>query len=40
MPGALALENQLIDGLGDQETIRDWFAKELALSPEEVSFCD
>ena len=39
MPGSLALEAGLIDSLGDKETVREWFANELGLSPEEVTFC-
>jgi len=40
MPGALALENKLIDFLGDQETARDWLAEKLEISPKEVVFCE
>ncbi|MFA5745084.1 MAG: S49 family peptidase [Candidatus Paceibacterota bacterium] len=40
MPGALALENKLIDALGDQETARAWFAEQLKLPLEEVMFCE
>jgi len=40
MPGSLALENKLIDALGDQETARAWFAEQLEISPEEVIFCE
>lgn len=40
MPGALALENKLIDAVGDQETARAWFAEQLKLKPEEVVFCE
>ncbi len=39
MPGSLALEAKLIDAVGDKETAREWFAKELGLSSEEVVFC-
>ncbi len=39
MPGALALENKLIDTLGDKETARTWFAEQLHLSSEDVIFC-
>jgi protease-4 len=39
MPGSLALEAGLIDHLGDKETVREWFAKELGLASEEVVFC-
>jgi protease IV len=39
MPGSLALEHGLIDQLGDQETAREWFARELDLPPWEVEFC-
>lgn len=40
MPGALALENSLIDALGDQETARDWFAKQLDTSRDNIVFCE
>ena len=40
MPGALALQNKLIDALGDQETTRAWFAEKLGITPEEVVFCE
>ena len=40
MPGSLALENKLIDALGDQETARVWFALKLGISSEEVVFCE
>src|SRR3990167_10495750 len=40
MPGTLALENGLIDTLGDQETARAWFAEQLEISAEEVVFCE
>ena len=40
MPGTLALENGLIDSLGDQETAREWFAQELGLPKSEVVFCE
>ncbi|MEI6791463.1 MAG: S49 family peptidase [Myxococcaceae bacterium] len=39
MPGSLALENKLIDQLGDIETARAWFAKHLKIKPEEIIFC-
>ena len=40
IPGSLALENNLIDSLGDQETARVWFAGQLEISPGEVVFCE
>lgn len=40
MPGELALQNKLIDALGDQETARAWFAGELGKSKEEIIFCE
>ena len=40
MPGSLALQNKLIDAIGDQETARNWFAEQLKISPEEVVFCE
>ena len=40
MPGTLALENKLVDALGDQETARAWFAEQLEISPEKVIFCE
>lgn len=40
LPGKLALENNLIDALGDKETARQWFADELDMLPTEVIFCE
>ena len=40
MPGALALQNKLIDMLGDQETSREVFAAKLGLNSEDISFCE
>ncbi len=40
MPAKLALEAKLIDAVGDKDVARNWFAKELNLSPEEVVFCN
>ncbi len=40
LPGKLALENKLIDQLGDKETVRTWFANKLQISPAEVIFCE
>lgn len=40
MPGKLALQNKLIDALGDQETARAWFAENLGLSKEDIIFCE
>lgn len=40
MPGTLALQNKLIDALGDQETTRAWFAEKLEIAPEDVVFCE
>ena len=40
MPGSLALKNELIDALGDQETARDWFAEKSNLLLEDVVFCE
>lgn len=39
MPASLALENGLIDSLGDIETARSWFADKLQLQLGEVVFC-
>lgn len=39
LPATLALEAKLIDAVGDKETVRQWFADQLALTPEEVVFC-
>ena len=39
MAASLALENKLIDAVGDNETAREWFAKELEIPSEEVVFC-
>ncbi|MFA5751158.1 MAG: S49 family peptidase [Candidatus Paceibacterota bacterium] len=40
MPGTLALENKLIDGIGDQESTRAWFATQLGITADEVIFCE
>lgn len=40
MPGALALENGLIDALGNQDSTRAWFAGELGMSASEIEFCE
>lgn len=40
MPGSMALEKKLIDSLGDQDTAREWFARTLGISKEEVVFCE
>lgn len=40
MPGALALQNKLVDALGDQETARKWFAEKLGLPEKEIVFCE
>ncbi len=40
MPGALALENGLIDALGNQDSTREWFAQELGISATEIEFCE
>lgn len=40
MPGELALQNKLIDALGDQETARAWFAGQLGKSSEGIIFCE
>ncbi|MDO8565842.1 MAG: S49 family peptidase [Candidatus Moranbacteria bacterium] len=40
MPGALALENGLVDALGDQQTARVWFADNLTISSTNVVFCE
>lgn len=39
MPASLALENKLIDAIGDKEDVRAWFAEKLNLPTEEVVFC-
>ena len=39
MPSSLALENGLIDSLGDIEAARSWFADELHLQLDEIIFC-
>ena len=39
MAGKLAREAELVDALGDEETVRAWFAQQLNLTPEEVIFC-
>ncbi len=40
MPGSLALENKLIDQLGDQGTARVWFAEKLGMDAMDVVFCE
>ena len=40
LPGKMALENKLIDALGDQESARQWFAKELELPLKAITFCE
>ncbi len=39
LSGSLAMENKLIDQLGDKETARVWFAKTLKIAPRDVVFC-
>lgn len=39
LPSSLALEHKLIDAIGDKKDVREWFAKQLDLSPEKVIFC-
>ncbi len=39
-PGSLALQNGLIDQLGDEETAKAWFAEKLGLSPDDVVMCE
>jgi len=40
MPGALALENGLIDALGNQAATRSWFAEQLDLTVPDIEFCE
>src|SRR3989344_6746878 len=40
MPGALALENGLIDALGNQTATRTWFAERLGLTVPDIEFCE
>ena len=40
MPGALALENGLIDALGNQDSTRAWFAAEIGVSADDITFCE
>ena len=39
MPGTLALQNKLIDALGDQESARAWFSKQLNVPMTQVRYC-
>lgn len=39
-PGILAIKQGLIDQLGDQETAREWFAKQIDEDINEIGFCD
>lgn len=40
IPGALGLENKLVDALGGQEDTKAWFAEQLGISAEDVVFCE
>jgi len=40
MAASLALNNRLIDALGDIETARVWFSEQLGVSQDEVVFCE
>jgi len=40
MPGELALENGLVDVLGNQAAIRSWFAAEIGVSADDITFCE
>lgn len=39
-PGELALAAGLIDSIGDQNSARSWFAKNLGMGEEKVVFCE
>lgn len=39
-PGSLALEKKLIDELGGRSEARAWFAEKLAVSEDEIVFCE
>jgi len=39
MTGSSAVEHKLIDGIGDKESVRVWFANKLNLPRDEVVFC-
>lgn len=39
-PGELALQNGLVDQIGDDETAKEWFAKNLDMDPQDVVFCN
>jgi len=40
LPGELALAAGLIDSIGDQNSARSWFAKNLGVGEDEVVFCE
>jgi signal peptide peptidase SppA len=40
MPGALALENGLVDAVGDEEAAKQWFAQQLNLAPQDIVLCE
>lgn len=40
MPGELALEHGLIDAIGNQDSTRSWFAKQLEIQESDVVFCE
>lgn len=39
-PGELALQNGLIDEIGDIETARVWFAEKLGIPSDQIVFCE
>ncbi len=40
MPSKLALENNLIDEIGNKKAIKAWFANKLETSPDNIIFCE
>ena len=38
-PAQLALQNGLVDEMGDDETARAWFAQKLGMDPQDIVFC-
>ena len=39
-PASLALEEGLVDQVGDMDSVRTWFAGELGLASEQIVFCN
>jgi protease-4 len=40
LPAKLALESHLIDGIGTDQTVRDWFAEKAGIAATDIIFCE